>query len=278
MATRISPALLKVIGDHAAEVKTLVNERPDWERSAKKFDALYKRMSDPGDPVWGEKTFAKLKEAYFSQRDKDKGMSNITLRTVAAMPAALKNDTKKIFLQTAEACCFFNAAHKVNFDAEELPAGFDEVKMKPGKGRGVSTYVEPLPALYKKTSLSFDYWMPKIIEWTEEIRSKKLESWKGESILQHESCTDFMRVSLLFLSDPAQNVPVAKAEERAALLQLFGEEFTWIKKSAKREDILLNSSKLKKSFAELEAQLKLKIPLEAWSRILQSSFVKTLMK
>lgn len=278
MTTQISPAFIKAIKDNTTEIKKMVSEKPDWELATKKFDTFFKHLSNSKDNLWSEGTFKKLNEIYFLQRDKDKGMSNITLRTVAAMPANLKNDTKKIFLQTAEVCCIFNASHKVNFETEELPTGFEEIKMIPAKAKGVSTYAQPLPSIYKKISLTFDYWIPKIIEWTIEIRSKNLKDWKNENILQQESCTDFMRICLLFLSDTKNKPPIAKAEDREAILKLFGEEFIWIKKSAKREDIKTNSSKIKECFAQLNKQTGIDVPMEAWSRILYSSFIKSLIK
>lgn len=274
----IAPALVKAIKDNATEVKKLISEKPDWSISISRFDSFYKHLSNPKDTLWSESTFKKLKEVYFAQRDKDKGMSNITMRTVAAMPDNLKNDTKKIFLQSAHTCTVFNASHKVNFDAEELPTGFDEIKMAPGKTKGVSTYANPIPSLYKKTSLTFDYWMPKILEWTKEIRSKNRKDWKGDAILQHESTTDFMRICLLFLSDPNNNPPIAKAEDREALLKLLGEEFIWIKKSAKREDIKANSAAIARGLNQLNKEAGITIPFEAWSRILSAPFMKPLIK
>ncbi len=81
----------------------------------------------------------------------------ITIRTLAGMPDHLKNDTKTIFLQIADVCCFFNASHKVNFGSEELPTNFNDVKMIPAKLKGSFTYAEKTPSLYAKTSLTFDY-------------------------------------------------------------------------------------------------------------------------
>lgn len=278
MNIQISPAFIKAIKDNAIEIERMVSEKPEWDLATKKFDAFFRRLADPEDALWSETTFRKLNEVYFAQRDKDKGMSNITLRTVDGMPACLKNDTKKIFLQTAEICCIFNASHKVNFETGELPEGFEEVGMIPAKTKGVSTYAQPLPSLYKKTSLTFDYWIPKIMEWTIEIRSRNLKEWKNENILQHESCTDFMKICLLFLSDTKSNPPIAKAEDREAVLGLFDEEFIWIKKSAKREDIETNSARINACFGQLGKQTGMDIPLEAWSRILYAPFVKSIIK
>jgi hypothetical protein len=275
---KISAPLVKAIKDNSAEVKKLIAEKQDWSLAEKKFDAFYKHLSNPKGTLWSDSTFQKLKEVYASQKAKDKGMSNITIRTVAGMPANLKNETKKIFLQTAEACILFHASHKVNFEAEEIPSGFDDIKMTAGKAKGIFTYAEKSPSLYPKTSLTFDYWMPKILEWTEEVRSKNLKNWKGENILQHESCTDFMRCCLMFLSDTKNNPPIAKAESREALLKLLGEEFIWIKKAAKREDIIGNNKKLAAGLKELNKQTGIDIPLEAWSRIQHTSFLKSLIK
>lgn len=278
MATQITSALIETVKKHAEELIGLSAMTPDWDLARRKFDLFFAHLSNPGDSLWSVPTLGKITEVYFSQRDIDKGMSNITLRTVAAMPDHLKNDTKKIFLQTAEVCCIFNASHKINFEGAELPADFEEVKMIPSKTKGISTYARPLPALYKKTSLTFDYWMPKILEWTAEIRSKKLKEWRNEAILQYDSCTDFMRICLLFLSDPKGNPPIAKAEERAAILALLGEEFIWTKKSAKREDILTNSQNIKNGLDQLNEETGIKIPIEAWCRITQESYIKPFLK
>lgn len=278
MATQTLLNLIQVIKNNSQEILKLVSEKPDWDSANKSFDALFIRMSNPNDPIWTEDTIKQLNEIYYSQRDKDKGMSNITLRTIAGMPENLKNDTKKIFLQTAEVCCIFNASHKVNFEAEEIPADFDEVRMIPSKTKGVMTYAQALPALYKKTSLTFDYWIPKILEWTNEIRSKNLNDWKGDSIHQYESCTDFMRICLLFLSDHENNPTIAKTEDREALLNLFEEDLAWIKKSAKREDINHNNVKIKKCLTQLNEACGIEIPHEAWGRILYSPSIKPLFK
>lgn len=272
---KASSKLVAAIKDNAAEIKQLAGEKQDWSLALNRVDALFKRMSDPKDAIWKEATFNKLKEVYFSQRDK--AMSNITLRTVEGMPEKFRNDTKIIFLQVAEVCSYFNASHKVNFEADELPVNFKEIAMM-SKGKGIFTYEKPTPYLYKKTSLTFDYWMPKFIEWAQEIRDKKLKDWKGAAILLHESCTDFMRTCLLFLSDNKINPPIAKAEDREALLKLFDEEFIWIKKSAKREDIPGNNKKLVAALTELNKQTGIAIPLEAWGRIQQSAFIKALLK
>lgn len=278
MSKQISSLLIDSIKENKVEIEKLVAERPNWEMAAQKFDFFFKSISDPKDPLWPEGTINKLKEVYFAQRDKDKGMSNITLRTVTGMPDHLKNDTKKIFLQTAEVCSIFNASHKVNFENDELPEDYPNIKMIPSKTKGFSVLTHPLPSLYKKTSLTFDYWIPKMLEWTTEIRNKNLRDWRGEAILQHESCTDFMRICLLFLSDTTTNPPLAKAEDREALLKLLGEEFIWLKKSAKREDIKTNSSKIMDGFVQLNKLTGIDIPLEAWNRILYASFAKSLIK
>lgn len=278
MATQITSALIETVKKHAEELIGLSAMTPDWDLARRKFDLFFAHLSNPGDSLWSDSTIGKINEVYFSQRDIDKGMSNITLRTVAAMPEHLKNDTKKIFLQTAEVCCVFNASHKVNFEAAELPADFEEVKMIPSKTKGISTYAQPLPSIYKKTSLTFDYWMPKILEWTTEIRSKNLKQWKNDQILLHESCTDFMRICLLFLSDTKLNPPIAKAEDRAAILALLGEEFIWTKKSAKREDILTNSLNIRNGFDRLNKETGIEIPNEAWCRILQEPYIKAHIK
>lgn len=274
----IMEKLAKAVKDNQDEIKKITKEAPDWQLAFNRFDALYKSMSNPADKVWSESNFNAFKEVYFAKRDKDKGMSNIVTRTISAMPDRLKNNAKIMFLQVAEVCSLFNASHKVNFEADELPKDFEAIQMTPAKAKGIFTYALPTPPIYKKISLTFDYWIPKVIEWTDEIRIKKLKDWKGESILQHESCTDFMRICLLFLSDTKNNPPVAKAEDREALLKLLGEEFVWLKKSAKREDIKGNNAKIVSGLKQLNKQTKIEIPLESWSRIQQAAFFKSLIK
>lgn len=156
---------------------------------------------------------------------------------------------------------------------------FDAVPMASGKAKGQFTYAQPLPAIYKKTSLTFDYWVPKILEWTEDIRSKNLREWRGEAILAHESCTDFMRICLLFLAAPDNQPPIAKAEDREVILtNWFGLEFRWLKKSAKREDILENNHQLMEGFQALNRTAGIDIPLEAWSRLQNHAAIKSLFK
>jgi hypothetical protein len=267
----------KILKDHKEDVNEMIKSAPDWNIPFNKMEALYARMKNPADKVWGKEGFQTFSEVYYAQRDKDKGMSNIVARTIPAMPEQLKNNAKIMFLQIAEICCFFNASHKVNFEVSELPEGYDEIRMT-AKGKGVFTYAFPIPSLYKKISLTFDYWVPKFLDWCHEIRDKGLKDWKGEAILEHESCTDFMRICLLFLSDTKHNPPIAKAEDRETFLKMFGEEFVWVKKSAKREDILTNSEKLREGLARLNKEVGIDIPLESWSRISQASFIKGMMK
>ncbi len=270
--------IVKAIKDNQVEIKQLIAEKQDWSTAQKRFALLYLSMSNPGDKLWSQASFGKFKEVYYAQREKDKGMSNIITRTLVAIPEKLKNDTRIMFLQMAEVCSLFNASHKVNFEADELPKDFSAIKVIPGKAKGVFTYAVPTASIYKKTSLTFDYWVPKFIEWTEEIRSKKLKDWKGEAILQHESCTDFMRICVMFLSNPNANPPIAKAEDREAFLKHCGEEFVWIKKSAKREDILTNNKKLIAACSKISKESGIDIPLEAWSRIQQVNCIKSLLR
>jgi hypothetical protein len=278
MGKSISSGLIKAVTENREEILRLVAEKPDWDYACGRFDDFYNHMLGKNKSAWSDEIINTLNETYFAQRDKDKGMSNITLRTVNGMPEKLKNDTRIIFLQIAEVCCIFNASHKVNFEAGELPYGFDKIKMIPSKIKGSFTFEKAMPSLYKKTSLTFDYWVPKILEWTTEIRDKNLKEWKNESILQHESCTDFMRICMLFLSDNKNNPPIAKTEDRMSLLTLLNEEFCWIKKSSKREDIVGNSAKLKEGLSQVNIQTGIEIPLESWNRILYSPFLKPLIK
>lgn len=270
--------LIKIIKDNRDEITAICKQSPDWQVAVSRFDALYRSMSNPADKVWGENHFSAFKEVYFAQKSNDKGMSNIVIRTVSTMSDKLRDTAKIIFLQIAEVCCLFNASHKVNFEADELPINFKGIQMIPAKTKGNFTYAAPTPSIYKKTSLTFDYWVPKFIEWADEIRGKKLTGWKGDEILQHESCTDFMRICLLFLSNTKNNPPIAKAEEREAILRLLGEEFIWIKKSVKREDIKGNNLKIASGLAKLNKQTGVDISLEAWSRIQQAAFIKSLIK
>lgn len=277
MAVIISPSLLETLDTNRADVDKIIAERPDWSKAKTAFDNFFQSLSNPGDTLWSASNFVAFKKSYFEARDT--GMSNITLRTLACLPEELKNDAKKMFLQTAYVCGIFNASHKVNFEKDELPAGFDTVPMVPGKTKGQFTYAEPLPAIYRKISLTFDYWMPKILDWTEEIRSKNLHKWQRESILSHESCTDFMRCCLLFISDPEATSPIAKAEDREVILtDWFGSEFRWVKKSAKREDISGNNQRLKEGFELLNRTVKTDIPLEAWSRLQNHAAIKSHIK
>lgn len=274
----VDTRLVKAIKDNRAEVQRLILEKPNWKKAQDRFNQFYDHLSNRNDKLWSDITLAKLYKIYFDQRDKDKGMSNITLRTIAAVPDSLKNDIKTIFLQIADVCCIFNASHKVNFEPEELPVGYAEISMKPGKGKGSSTYADPLPSIYNKISLTFDYWGPRILEWSREIRDKGLREWKHDAILQHESCTDFMRICLMFLSDPSKSPPVAKADDREKLLGFFGKDFVWIKKSAKREDILSNNKSLVLGFTALNRLSGTEIPNEAWTRVQQAPFIKSLLK
>lgn len=269
--------LAGVLRQHEREVQETLTQRPDWPEAARKFDTFFGRMVDPKDSLWSSATIEQLTRVYFAERGGDE-CGNITLRTVSAMPAGLRNDTKKIFLQIAEVCAVFNASHKVNFDASELPEDFTDVPMAPAKKKGFFTYAKPLPALYKKTSLSFDYWVPKILEWVGEIRRDGLSAWRSTAILEHESCTDFMRIALLFLSDPVGCPPVAKTDDRIALLErVFGEPFVWVKKSHKREDIFKNNRAIVEGLNRSAADAGIKIPLEAWSQLLPLAFVKNLL-
>ncbi len=275
---RISQELIQAITGNKGEIENLISQQPDWNIAKEKFNILFSRISNPQDSLWSDKTFKILKTVYFNQRESDKCSNNITIRTINGMPDNLKNDTKIIFLQIADCCRFFNASHKVNFESEELPDDYKEIKMIPAKNKGIFTFAERTPSLYGKISLTFDYWVPKILEWTEEIRDKDLKEWQGNSILEQESCTDFMRLSLLFLSETEKNPPMAKADDREKFLGLLGEEFTWLKKSAKREDIIGNNLKITSGLSDLGKKTGFDIPLESWSRILYAPFIKPLIK
>jgi hypothetical protein len=196
---------------------------------------------------------------------------------VKAMPGTKSDDTKTVLLQIANGCRIFNAAHKVNFEQDELPANLRGIPMTGTKKKGIYTYKDQIPSLYAKTSLTFDYWVPKILDWTQEARERKVTELKN-AVTGFDSCTDFMSICLLFLSDFKKNIPVAKAEDREAFLKLFGEDFSWKKKAAKREDIETNSLKIKEGLTKLNKETGITIPFEAWTRLQQTSFIKSLIK
>lgn len=274
MAT-INPSLIKAIKDNFTEVKEMVGNPPNWEFAADKFNQFFSRMANPNDTLWSEEMMKELRETYYKARDEDKSCSNITIRTVNAMPIEKKNDTRKILLQIADICRIFHAGHKVNFEQSELPQDFTEIQMLPSKKKGFFTYAEEMPSLYKRISLTFDYWVPKILDWTQEIREKELKAWKGEAIQQFETCTDFMRIALMFISASPTNSPIAKSDVREAMLKnIFNEDFIWIKKSKKREDILVNSEKLNNCLSQISSEVNIQIPLEAWSRLLNLKDIK----
>ncbi len=272
----MSKALVSAIRNNKSETEAIVKACSDWKLSAKAFGDLFAKMSNPKDAIWSEAFINELQTSYFKARDEDKKCANITVRTVNAMPKGKADQTKLVMLQIANACRIFNAAHKVNFEKEELPQK-SEIAMTESKKKGVFTYANPVPSLYAKTSLTFDYWAPKILDWTQEIRKRKMKELKS-AITDSESCTDFMSVCVLFLSDQKKNVPIAKAEDRTAFLRLFGEEFVWKKKSAKREDIERNSSALAVGLQKVSKDSGVVIPLEAWCRLQYADFIKPLIR
>ncbi len=223
---KINPAFIQVLIDNVSEVKETAGNVPDWKYAAQKFDQFFNLIENPSDLLWSSEMIKELRETYYKARDKNKGYTNITLRTVNAMPKNRQNDTKKIFLQIADICRIFHASHKVNFEPDELPQDFEEIPMVPTKKKGFFTYAEEMPSLYKKISLTFDYWVPKILDWAQEVREMGLKEWKGEAIQKHETCTDFMRLALMFLSAPETNLPIAKSEIREKMLKnVFHEDF-----------------------------------------------------
>ncbi|TND09618.1 MAG: hypothetical protein FD123_975 [Bacteroidetes bacterium] len=271
-------ALIAALKNNRRETEAIIKAAPDWTIANRAFDAFFKNMINHKDSLWSEDFIRELHHVYLEARDRDKSCANITIRTVKAMPKTKAESTKKVMLQMAGICRIFNASHKVNFEPDELPHDFDDVPVQPAAKKGYYTYKDEMPSLYPKTSLTFDYWVPKLLDWTKEVRENKIKDWKNEAINAHEACTDFMRVCLLFISDHKNNVPVAKAEDREAFLKLFGEPFAWIKKSAKREDIAANSAGIKKGLAQLARDTGILIPLEAWNRLQQAAFVKPIIK
>jgi hypothetical protein len=266
-----------VLKKNAADVRRLIDAAPDWGKAASAFDAMFRKMADPGGAAWSAARMESLRTVYYEARERDKACANITIRTVRAMPAAEANDTRLVLLEIANVCRIFNAAHKVHFDPEELPRDTGEIVMKPSSG-GRLTFRDAMQSLYPKTSLTFDYWVPKILEWTREIRATRTKGWKDGAATRLESCTDFMRVCPEFVAEPSDNVPIAKAEHRETLIRLAGETFVWTKKSAKREDVEANSRALKTILLDAADTAGMSIPLEAWSRLQHAPYVAAILK
>ncbi len=127
--------LAAVLREHEGEVRQALTQTPDWPRAARRVDSLFGHLVNPKDKLWSKATIEKLTSVYLAEQGNYQS-GNITLRTLSAMPSSLRNDTKKIFLQIAEVCAVFNASHKVNFEADELPESFEEVPMVPAKKKG----------------------------------------------------------------------------------------------------------------------------------------------
>lgn len=88
-----------------------------------------------------------------------------------------------------------------------------------------------------------------------------------------------MRICLLFLSNLDHQPPIAKAEDRETILiNWFGSEFRWLKKSAKWENILGNNQRLADGFQSLNQAAGIDIPIEAWSRLQNHTAIKSLIK
>jgi hypothetical protein len=271
-------ALVGALKNGRAEVEALVKAAPDWTVASSAFDTLFRKMANPQHALWSKALIDTLHATYFEARDTDKECGNITVRTVKAMPAATRNDTKKVLLEIASVCRIFNSAHKVNFEPDELPEEFDAVPMVPSKKKGILTYKNEMPSLYPKTSLTFDYWVPKMLEWTQDIRKERITDWKNGSAMQLDTCTDFMDVCLTFVANPANKVPIAKAEDREAFLGLLGAPFIWKKKSAKREDVNANSAALKSVLTSAAKAAGMSVPIEAWSRLQHAPLIRSLVK
>jgi hypothetical protein len=269
--------LIDALREHRAEVLALASSAPDWSVASSAFDAMFRKMADPRG-MWSKAFIDELHATYFKARDEDKECANVTIRTVNAMPPGKRNDTKKVLLEIASVCRVFNASHKVNFAPEELPTDFDAVPMMPTKKKGIFTYQNEIPTLYPKTSLTFDYWIPKVLDWTQEIRAHGTREWRNGAATNLDSCTDFMTVCVSFLADPDSNVPIAKSEDRQAFLDLLGEPFIWKKKSAKREDVAANSAALKSGLARAAEAAGVDLSSETWSRLQHAPFIKSLLK
>jgi hypothetical protein len=269
--------LVTTLRENGADVRALADGTPDWTVASAAFDALFQKMADPKG-AWSQSFIDDLHASYFRARDEDTECANVTIRTVNAVAAGKRNETKKVLLEIASVCRVFNAAHKVNFAPEELPTDFDAVPMKPTKKKDVFTYQDEMPSLYPKTSLTFDYWVPKVLDWTQEIRSQGIRAWRNGAATNLDSCTDFMTVCVAFLAAPDSNVPIAKSEDRRAFLDLLGEPFIWKKKSAKREDVAANSAALKSGLARAAEGAGADIAIETWSRLQHAPFIKSLLK
>jgi len=87
--------LAGVLRENEPEVRESLSQTPDWQRAARRFDALFACLANPKDPLWSSATIEKLTTVYLAGRG-DYQSGNITLRTVSAMPVGLRNDTKKI--------------------------------------------------------------------------------------------------------------------------------------------------------------------------------------
>lgn len=109
---------MRTISDNISEIKEAAGNVSDWKYAADKFNQFFYFMANPSDSLWSSEMMKELSETYYKARDSDKSCTNITLRTVRAMPIERQNDTKKIFLQIADICRIFHASHKVNFEPE----------------------------------------------------------------------------------------------------------------------------------------------------------------
>jgi hypothetical protein len=70
-------------------------------------------------------------------------------------------------------------------------------------------------------------------------------------------------------------LPVCKQDLRLGLVEgVFGEDFRWVKKSAKREDVVGNSTVLMECLGRASAEAGVRVPLEAWGRVLEVKGVK----
>jgi hypothetical protein len=274
----MSTVLVAALRNCRADLEPLIEGAPDWSVASRAFDALFRKMADPVSPAWPTAFIDTLHETYSRARDDDKDCTSIIVRTVNAMPAARRNDTKKVMLEIASVCRVFNAANKVHFTRDELPRDFDEVPMRPSTKKDALTYEREMPSLYPRTSLTLDYWVPKLLDWTRDIRAERISEWRNGAATSLDSCTDFMSVCIAFLADPRENIPIAKADDREALLRLLGEPFIWKRRSAKREDIAANSAALTAGLARVSKSAGIAIPVEAWSRVQHVPSIRALLK
>jgi hypothetical protein len=70
-------------------------------------------------------------------------------------------------------------------------------------------------------------------------------------------------------------LPVCKQDLRQGLLEgVFGEEFKWVKKSAKGEDVVGNTKVLVGCLGRAADAAGIRVPVESWGRVLGELKIK----